>query len=298
MDIDRNVTRLKIFHTVARRLSFTRASEELNLTQPGISKHIKELEGYYGTRLFDRLGKKVVLTQAGEILLEATVAIFGLIDGSKARIDDLNGLSGGRLSLGATTTIGTYILPEMLVRFRKRYPGIGIRVEITLSRQVVGKVLDNSLELGFVGHYGEHKGLVARPFLSDPMVLIVSPNHAWARRRSSVRLRELADQPFLWSQQGSGTWRFVSDLLDRAGVTLGKTMELGTTEAVKHAVAADLGVSIVSGHVLSGEAAVGRIKSIPLAGVEPRRDFFLLRARGGYLSEASRAFLTLNGIDP
>lgn len=292
-----NLNQLRIFHAVARLLSFTRASEELHLTQPGISKQIKELEEYYGTLLFERLGKKIVLTQAGGILFETTTDIFKSLSESKARIDDLIGLAAGELVVGAGITIATYILPEMLVGFRQKYPRIDIRVDIGRSRQIVNKVLDNSVELGFVGHYEEDKRLIAKPFISDQMVLIVSSKHKWANRDSSVDLKELADQPFLLSKKGSGTWRIVADLLEKAGIVLKSTMELGTTEGVKQAVEADLGISIVSKHVLPKEPASGLIRSLPLAAGELRRDLFLIGRKDRYLSRAARAFLDIHKLD-
>lgn len=135
-----NINQLRIFHAVARLLNFTLAAKELCLTQPGISKHIKDLEEYYGTRLFDRLGKRVILTQAGEILFRSTGQIFNLIDESKTRIDDLVGLKCGKLSLGASSTIGTYILPDLLVRFRQEHASVEIKVGVGRCRQIVCKV--------------------------------------------------------------------------------------------------------------------------------------------------------------
>ena len=288
-----NLNQLRIFHAVARLLSFTRASEELYLTQPGISKHIKELEGYYGTRLFDRLGKKVVLTQAGEILFRITKDIFNLIDESRTRIHDLQGLAGGKLSIGASITIGTYILPKMLVRFRHKYPDVEIAVDISLSEQVMDKVLDNTLEIGLVGHLVNDKRLVAKQFKTDQMVLIVSPRHRWANRRSPVRLQELIDQPFLLLKQGSGTRKIVEGLLEKAGFTLMNIIELGNTEGVKKAVEADLGISIVSKRVVSRELAAALIKPVPLKGLDLRRNFYVVYHKDRYLSEAARAFFKL-----
>jgi DNA-binding transcriptional LysR family regulator len=288
-----NMNQLKIFHTVATRLSFTRAADELHLTQPGISKHVRALEEYYGARLFDRVGKRIVLTQAGEILYKTTAAVFVLLEEAKSRIDDLKGLTGGKLSIGAGVTIAAYILPGMLTRFRKDAPAVEITVETGFSRQIVEKVLDNALELGFVGHYASDPRLVVRTFMKDHMALIVSPRHPWAKRKSPVRLTEIVDQMFLLSKQGSGTWRLVSNLLGNSGIALKNTMELGTTEGVKQAVVADLGVSILSRHVLAGELSSGMLKEIPLSCDRLERDLFLVYHKGRYLSPAAQAFLSL-----
>lgn len=288
-----NLNQLRVFHAVASFLNFTRASEELHLTQPGISKHIKKLESFYGTKLFDRVGKKVILTQAGEVLFKTTGTLFGLLQESKACIDDLRGLVGGKLMIGASISIGTYILPEMLVQFRKKHPNVQIKVEMAQCEQIVKRILDYSIELSFVGHcYESDKRLSVKPFHADPMLLIVSKKHPWAKRRS-VRLQDLANEPFLLSRKGSGTRNIVEEVLDKAGVALSKTMELGTTEAVKQAVKAGLGVSILSKHLVKKELETGLIASVPLQGVNLKRDLYLVYHKDRYLSDAARAFLEL-----
>jgi len=292
-----NLNRLAVFHAAARLLSFTRAADELCLTQPGISKHIKELENHYGARLFDRIGKRIHLTQAGELLFAATTRIFRLVDEAKEQIADLDGLGGGRLAIGADITIGTYLMPELLVKFRQLYPRIDLAVEVARSRQVVGKVLANNLELGLVGHYEPDDRLAAEIFISDRLILVVSPLQHWAKKRTTpVSLQELKGEQFLLSTQGSGTWRTVKTLLDKFGITLENTLEMGTTEGVKLAVAANLGISLLSQHVVAGELASGQFCAVPLDSGELRRDFFLLYQRERYLSAAARAFIDLLGL--
>lgn len=296
MKPDLNLNHLTVFHAAARLLSFTGAARELHLTQPGVTKHVKDLETYYGARLFDRMGRKVALTQAGKILFDASTNIFNLMDESKAGIDALIGLAAGKLAIGAGNTIATYILPELLVRFRQKYPGIEIRVDTGFSRHVLRKVLDNAVEMGFVGHYEHDRRIFAKPFVTDRMVLIVCPVHRWAKRDSKVQLRELTDEPFLISKEGSGTWKIVARLMEEDGVALERIMELGTTEGVKQAVAANLGVSIVSQHVLSKELAAGIVLPVPLAAGEIKRDLYLVHLSGRRLSHAAQAFLELLGV--
>ena len=292
-----NMNLLKIFHSVAGTLNFTRASEELHLTQPGISKHIKALEEYYGTRLFDRLGRRVSLTQAGEILHGTTTVLFDLLEETKLRIDGLEGFLCGKLSIGGSVTIATYILPGMLTRFRKEAPCVEISVETAFSRQIVDKVLDNTLELGFVGHCRPDARLAVHTFMTDGMTLVVSPHHPWAGRKSPVRLAELAEQMFLLSKRGSGTWRVISNLLEFSGISLKSTTELGTTEGLKQAVAAGLGISILSNHVIAGELASGVLREIPLECEGMKRELFLVHRKGRRLSQAAQAFIALSHID-
>lgn len=297
MAITMNFNQLRVFQTAAKTLNFTRAAEELHLTQPGISKHLKGLEEYYGTRLFERLGKTVVLTQAGEALYEATTEAFNLLGAAKERINDLNNMTTGTLAIGACNTIGTYILPDRLVQFRQRYPAIEINIEIkaetNYSRQIVEKVLNNSLELGLVGHYHPDPRLLVRTFMTEPIVLVVSPSHPWAERKSAVRLAELAQQTVMLASRGSGTWRIIEALLVQKGVQLGRIIELGTSEGVKRAVAANMGIALLSRHVLGHELADGTIKTVPLAEGEPSRELYLIQHKDRYLSRAAKAFVAL-----
>jgi DNA-binding transcriptional LysR family regulator len=288
-----NLNQLTVFHVVARRLSFTRAAQELHLTQPGISKHIAALEEYYGMRLFDRLGKKVALTQGGEILHAATASLTALLDETKARLDDLKGLAGGKLQLGAGVTIAAYLLPGLLTAFKKGAPGVALSVETGFSSHIVELVLATTIELGLVGRYYPDPRLVVRTFLKDPLVLIVAPGHRWAKRRRPLSLEELAGETLLLSNKGSGTWRTVSALLEASGIRLGNTMELGTTEGVKEAVAAGLGVSILSRHVLDRELSSGAVAEVPLAGNWQQRELCVVYRRDRHLSQAARAFLAL-----
>jgi DNA-binding transcriptional LysR family regulator len=297
MVIIMNFNQLRVFQSAARVLNFTRAAEELHLTQPGISKHLKELEEYYGTPLFERLGKKLSLTQAGEALFEATTAAFILLDSAKERIDDLNNMTTGKLAIGACHTIGTYILPDRLVQFRQRYPGIEssieIKVEMNYSGEIVGKVLNNSIELGMIGYHRPDPRLLVRTVMSEPVQLIVSPLHPWAERKSAVHLSELAQQTVLLASRGSGTWRIVEALLMRKGIQPGRSIELGSSEGVKRAVAANMGVALLSRHVLGHELAEGTIKTVPISGGEPTRELYLIQHKDRYLSRAARAFVEL-----
>lgn len=292
-----NFNQLRVFQSAAKLLNFTRAAEELHLTQPGISKHLKELEEYYGTPLFERMGKKVMLTQAGEVLFEATTAAFNLLGAAKEHIGDLNNMTTGKLGIGACHTIGTYVLPDKLVQFRQRYPAIEnsieIKVEMNYSREIVEKVLNNSIELGLIGNHRPDPRLLVRAFMSEPVQLIVSPHHPWAERKSVVHLSELARQTVLLASRGSGTWRIVEALLMRKKLPFGRTIELGSSEAVKRAVAANMGVALLSRHVLDHELTDGTIKTVPLAGGEPTRDLYLIQHKDRYLSRTARAFVEL-----
>lgn len=288
-----NLNQLRVFHSVATLLSFTRAAEELHLTQPGISKHIKDLEEHYGNRLFNRLGKKVALTQAGEVLLKAVTEAFRLVDEANVKISDLKGLVGGNLNIGASIMIGTYLLPRILAKFRHRHPGVDISLDISLSQQIEDKVLAGTLEVGLIGHRPADTRLIVQKFQSDRMVMIVSAGHSWAKRKKPVGLPELTDQTFLLPRQGSGTRKILEDLFHRSGIRLKQTLELGTTEGVKKGVEAGLGISIISQHIVQSELATGLIRSLNLKDAGLRRDLFIVYRKDRYLSAAAQEFLRL-----
>ncbi len=285
-----NLNLLRIFHTVARLQSFTRAAEALFLTQPGISKHVKTLEDYYGTRLFDRLGKKVVLTQAGETLFPTIDRIFHLLDRSEKEIDDLKGMRSGDLRLGASVTIGIYFLPGILREFQKLHPGIRVSLDIDLNRQIVEKILDNAVDIGLLGAPETDERLTVTPFFKDELVVIVPVDRAWAAR-DTIRPLDLLGERFIFSQQGSGTRSIVEERLRQAGVVLTNTIEFGHTEAVKKAVEAGLGVSILSRSTIANEEKLGSIRSISLSEVDLCRNFYFACRKDKYLTRLVRTFL-------
>lgn len=287
-----NLNRLLVFHTAAELQSFTRASEKLNLTQPGISKHIRALEERCGVKLFDRLGKRIVLTQAGEILYETTKSIFSLIQEAEGRIDDLRGSKGGRLTIGSSITIGTHLLPGVLAEFRKAFPLVSVTVEMAPSEVIEKMVLSNAIDVGLVGHLATDPRLQSRLFLKDELAVIVSSGHEWASRES-ITPGELADQPFILAKEGSGTRRIVEERLRKAGVSLRRVMEFGNTEGLKKAVEAGLGVSIASKYVIEQEAARGSICTLDLPGVGLERGLYVIQRREKHLTRAACELIEL-----
>lgn len=289
-----NLNQLRVFDTAARLQSFTRASKALYLTQPGISKHIKQLEEYYGIRLFDRLGKKVVPTQAGEILFQTTQAMFALIDEAKLKMDDLKEMTGGKLSIGACFTAGIYLIPEIIGRFNRRYPRVDIHMDIHLSQNIAEKVLANELDIGFIGALYDDDRLAIKTLREDKLVVIIPNDHPW-KNKKVVRMPELVDQPFILSNKGSGTRTVVEQQLARAGVRLENQVEFGNTEAVKKAVSAGLGISILSESAVKNDTAAGQIISIDLSDHDTplKRPFYYTFRKDKYRTHATRALIDL-----
>jgi DNA-binding transcriptional LysR family regulator len=287
-----NLEQLRIFQAVAQTQSFTRAASEVHLTQPGISKHIKQMEQYFGVPLFDRTGRKAKLTEAGAILFEATQGIMAIIDVAEARIEDLKGLRGGRLRLGSSFPVGVYLLPEVLAAFRKQYPAVEVKLDISLSEAIEAKLLANELDLGLVSHDARDPRLLAKAFMTDELIAIVPENHKWATRRR-IKPQELAGETFIVAAQGAGTRAVVEERLKALGIVLHNVFEFGNLEGVKHAVEAGLGISIQARSVVRREISSGTLHGVRLAGMDTSIRFYYAYRKNMHVSYAAKAFLAL-----
>jgi len=287
-----NLDRLRIFRAVAEARSFTRAAEVVHLTQPGISKHIKQMEEYYGIPLFDRLGKKVALTQAGEILSEATEEIMASAIAAEQRIEELKGLHGGKLVLGASFALGIYVLPGVLAAFRKRYPAVEVTVDISLSAKIMAKILANKLELGLVSQEAHDPRLFAKQFMTDELIVVVPSNHRWANRKR-IRPQELMKETFIVAARGAGVRAAVEERLKQKGIVLTNVIDFGNMEGVKRAVEAGLGISIQPQSVVQREISAGSLTGVSLAGLDDKLGRFYVCRRDKHLSNAAKAFLAL-----
>jgi DNA-binding transcriptional LysR family regulator len=287
-----NLDQLRVFQAVAQSRSFTRAAVLIHLTQPGISKHIKQMEEYFGVRLFDRSGKKVTLTEPGEILFEATQEIMAIIDAAEQRIDDLKGLRGGRLRLGSSFPVGVYLLPKVLAEFRRRYPAVEVTLDISLSERIEAKLLANELDLGLVSYDAHNPRLLTRAFMTDELIAIVPSDHPWVAKRR-IKPQDLAGETFIVAAQGAGTRAVVEERLKAQGIVLTNVLDFGNLEGVKHAVEAGLGVSIQAKSVVQWELAAGSLRGIRLAGMDASIQFFYACRKNAHLSNAAKALVAL-----
>jgi DNA-binding transcriptional LysR family regulator len=289
-----NLDQLRIFQAVAQSRSFTRAAALVHLTQPGISKHIKQMEDYCGVALFDRSGKKVTLTEAGAILFEATQGIMAMIDVAEQRIDDLKGLRGGKLRLGSSFPIGVYLLPKVLARFRKLYPAVEVMLEIALTGTIGPKILANEIDLGLVSYEPRDPRLQATAFMTDELVVLVAPNHKWAAKRR-IKPKDLAGETFIVAAPGAGTRTLVEERLRALGIVLPDILEFGNLEGVKHAVEAGLGISIQAMSVAQRETSSGSLHAIRLTGMDANIQFFYAYRKNAHLTNAAQALVALLG---
>ncbi len=284
---------LKTFVTVARLLSFSRAAEMLYLSQPAVSMQIRALEREYGVRLFERVGRRVLLTEAGRILLEASETILRTLEETRQAIDELGGLKRGTLRLGASLVVGIYILPETLGRFKQRYPAINVSLQIGYATRVVEHVLDNRVDLGLIaeGAVIQDRRLASRPFATDELVVITPREARWCAR-TTVTLDEIVEEPFIISEAASATRGLIERRVREAGRRLNIIMELGNIEAIKKAVEAGLGISVMSRCAVAYEVETGRLCALTLADVPLRRHLYLVWCRGRDFSPLIEAFLT------
>jgi DNA-binding transcriptional LysR family regulator len=284
---------LEVFLAIVRARSYRQAAEALHASQPALSQHIRELEGELGVRLFDRLTRGVILTEAGRLLEERAKRVFATLTDVRDVLGELQGLKRGSLLVGASTTPGIYVLPAIIGAFRRRHPGIDLQLRIANSRAIEDAIRAHDVDLGVVGGHGLAPGeecLAAG--LADELVLIVSPRHRWAGRRE-VAPAQVADEPLLVREEGSATRRVTERALDQAGIRRRVSMELGHTEAIKQAVMAGLGVAFVSVHAVRGEVADRRLAAVRLRRLRIRRHFHVIHSEARTMSAGARALVTL-----
>jgi DNA-binding transcriptional LysR family regulator len=287
-----NLDRLRIFQAVAQAGSFTGAAELVHLTQPGISKHIKQMEEYYGVLLFDRLGRKATLTQPGEILLEATQGVMALVGEAEQRIHDLTGTGAGKFHLGASFPVGVYILPSVLAAYRKSYPAVQVALNISTSEDIEAEVLANRLDVGLVSSEAHDRRLVARQFMTDDLVVIVPGNHKWSTKKR-IKTQDLRGETFILAARGAGARAVVEERLHAKGIVLENVLDFVNPEGVKHAVEAGLGISIQPRSIVQREISGGSLRALRLAGMNASIGYWCISRKNRHVSNAARAFLAV-----
>jgi DNA-binding transcriptional LysR family regulator len=289
-----NLNHLRVFHTVAAAGSITAAARSLQVSQPAVSKQLGELEDALGTRLVDRLPRGIRLTAAGRVLVEHAARIFGIEQTAEAEIEALLGVRHGQLSVGASTTVGSYLVPRVFGAFRRLHPELRLDLQIGNTAFVHDLVRLHAVELGLTEGFVHDDDLKTGVFDQDDMVAITAPGDP-VLARAPLTVRELVALPFVMRERGSGTREVIEAALAKKRLAVEPVMSLGSTEAVKNAVAAGLGVAIVSRLALERELASGMLVVIEVADLRIRRALHLVELHGKSRSPAAARFLELLG---
>lgn len=263
---------LKVFEAVARNLSFTRAAEELHLTQPTVSIQLKQLTDIVGLALLEQVGKRVFLTDAGRELLTVCRDIFEGLSRYEMLVSDMKGMKAGKLRLAAVTT-AKYFVPRLLGAFYERYPGIEVSLKVTNRERVLERLAGNEDDLYIMGQPPENVEVHAEPFLENPLVVLACAGHPLAGEKS-IPLERLANERFLMREPGSGTRLATERFFGKQGMTLRIGMELGSSEAIKQAVAAGLGIAVLSAHALALERNSGELVILDVVGFPIRGQWY------------------------
>ena len=291
--IQATLHQLKVFEATARNSSFTKAAEELYITQPTVSTQVKQLTKAVGLPLFEQIGKRLHLTEAGGALLSTCQEIFERLDNFEMTIADLKGTRQGRLKLGVITT-AKYFIPRLLGSFCQQYPGIDIALEVTNHQKLEERMLNNEDDLYIVSQPTEDIDLCWEPFAENPIVVVARKDHPLAGI-PNIPITRLNDEPFIMRETGSGTRQAVQRLFTEHQVSVRTRLELGSNEAIKQAIAGGLGISALSKHTLisdAGELTILDIKEFPI----PRHWYvsYLAGKQLSIIAEAFREYLLLN----
>jgi DNA-binding transcriptional LysR family regulator len=287
--------RLQVFYTVAKVLSFTKASEALHMTQPAVTFQIRALEDYFNTKLFDRARNKISLTKTGEEVFAYAERILGLYKEMDNRVRNLTSHSTGVLVIGASMTIGEHKIPRLLGEFQRKFPDVRVRLKVANTINIVHMVETNEVDVGIVEAPVSNKNMVVRACWCDQLMVICPPDHELAAAKS-VEPEQLKNYPLISREEGSGTRSVIAGYVEQQGLELSDlqiSMELGSPEAIKSAVKAGLGISVISEASLTKELKLESLRAIPLhpplkrpLSIVYQRQQFRLRAMEKFLDFA------------
>jgi len=287
-----DVRGLEVFLSVAKHLNFTRAGEEVNLSQPSVSVRIRQLENELGLKLFEQLGKKVALTEAGLLLVPHARRVMAAIEDAQHAIDELQGLERGTLRIGASTTPGMYLIPKTIARFKDRYPKIEIHLGIKDTRQVEVGVTRNEFDFGFVGGHLAGDEVAVVPWLRDQLVLVVPPDHRLTRQKS-VKADDLRKEKFILRERGSATRASVASYLHKFDLEMESIMEMENPESVKKAVQSGLGIAFISRFAVETELKARNLVAVHIRGLEISRELKIVYRKDKHLGRAAQIFIEM-----
>jgi DNA-binding transcriptional LysR family regulator len=279
---------LKVFEAVARHLNYTRAAEELHLTQPAVSMQVRQLEASLGVALFEQLGKRIHLTEAGQEVRGYARTVTQQLDELEAVLNRLKGLSGGRLRISVATT-ANYFIPTLLGAFSRRYPDVTVTLDVTNRETLLRQLAENTVDLVIMGQPPAEADVEAHAFLDNPLVVVAPPEHPLARKKR-VPLTRLQDETFLVREPGSGTRIAMERFFNERGMRLKTGMEVGSNEAIKQSVQAGLGLGLLSRTTVEQELALKRLVVLEVTDFPIMRHWYIVHRRGKRLTPAAETF--------
>jgi DNA-binding transcriptional LysR family regulator len=288
---DATLRQLQVFLAVARHQSFTAAARELHVTQPAVSMQVKELEASCGLPLFEKVGRRIHLTEAGEEIARCAEGVAERLEQAVERLDALRGLRTGTLKLGAVST-AKYFAPFLLRAFTSGHPQVAIRFSVGNREEMIRDLAENEIDLVIMGRPPRELDTVAEPFARHPLVIVAAPSHPLAGQRR-IRLERLADESFLIREPGSGTRAAMEDVFRERGVGYRASMEMSSNETIKQAVMAGMGISLISAHTVGLERKAGRLVTLDVLGTPIMRDWYVIHLARKRLSPIAAAFRSL-----
>jgi DNA-binding transcriptional LysR family regulator len=283
-----SLRQLQVFEAVGRLLSYTRAAEEMHLSQPTVSMQIKKLETDIGLPLTEQIGKKISLTEAGSALYQTSRDILGTLGRFEMQIDDQRGLRTGHLHIAMVTT-ANYFAPRLLGKFCQAYPGINVALEVTNREHILDRMLHNVDDLYLIGKPPESSELEFQSYLANPMVVVAPVNHRLAGKKA-IPLADIANEYFIMREQGSGTRIAVEQKFANAGLAMKVRIELGNNESIKQGITGGLGIAVLSLHTLTSgdmhELTVLDVEGFPISW-----QWYIGHPRGKRLSTTARTFI-------
>ena len=285
-----NLHLLRMFAAVVQTGSFSRAAEALNISQPAISKGVRDFELQVGCRLLNRSPKGVVPTTEGLALSRHAETLFAAERAAEEELSALRGLHNGSLRIGASTTIATYMIARYLGAFHRAHPGVDLHLVSANTRDIAEQMATQDIDIGLVEGPIEERNIIAEPWRTDVMKLIVAPDHAFAAAKEAIDPKRLDDEVLILREPGSGSREVVTQALTAHSIEPLRTLEIGSTAAIKQVVAAGLGVSIVSAVSVKDQVQLGHLKIAAMQGVQIERTLWRLKVPGRIAMPAARAF--------
>jgi LysR family transcriptional regulator, low CO2-responsive transcriptional regulator len=280
---------LQVFEAAARLGGYTRAAETLHLSQPAVSMQIRQLEEQAGMPLFDQIGKKVHLTDAGRTLYKHAQSILAQVHEAQLEFEEMRGVRRGQLNITIAST-ANYFAPRLLAAFCQRHPEVKVSLDVSNREHILELLNETDKDLAIMGRPPEASDLVAHPFMENPLVVIAAPDHPLAQARD-IPLARLNEETFISREIGSGTRMAAERFFDEAGTRLTTAMEMSSNEAIKQAVQAGLGLGVVSVHTLEMELALGRLVVLDVQGFPILRHWYAVHRQGKRFSAVAQAFL-------